>query len=82
MLTRFKQAIITKIIVNRGNKMLDKLEGKKTYIVLGVAAILGALDAYNAQCVAGALCKAVEIPPVVYSILAGLGIYTRSLAKK
>lgn len=61
--------------------MLEKLEGKKTYIILGVAAILGAIDAYNSTCVSSALCKAFEVPPIVYSVLAGLGIYTRSVAK-
>lgn len=61
--------------------MLEKLEGKKTYIVLAVTAILGALDAYNAHCVATLACKAFDVPPVAYSLLAGLGIYTRAISK-
>lgn len=61
--------------------MLDKLKGYRTYVVLGVAVILGAVDAYNAHCIANAVvCKAFSVPPIVYSILAALGLYTRSLA--
>lgn len=76
-----KNYIIQKIIIREGNKMLEKLEGKKTYIVLAVTAILGGLDAYNAQCVASAACQAFDIPAYVYPILSGLGIYTRAIAK-
>lgn len=76
-----KTWLIEKVAIKEGNKMLDKLEGKKTYIVLGVTALLGALDAYNGHCVATALCKSFDVPPVVYTILAGLGVYTRAIAK-
>ena len=61
--------------------MLDKLKGFRTYGILGVTVILGAIDAYNGYCVANALvCKDFSVPPIVYSILAALGLYTRSLA--
>lgn len=63
------------------DKFIKFLNGKKTYLVLGVAVILGAIDTYNAQCVATNLCHAFDVPPYVYSILAGLGIYTRSQVK-
>ena len=62
---------------------MEKLKGFRTYLVLGVAVILGAVDSYNAHCIANELvCKAFEVPSFVYSILAALGIYTRSLAGK
>lgn len=76
-----KNWLIEKIAIKEGKKMLDKLEGKKTYIVLGVTALLGALDAYNGHCLATAACKAFDVPPIVYTILAGLGVYTRAIAK-
>lgn len=60
---------------------LKALEGKKTYLILGVAVILGAIDGYNDHCVRTAECIAFDVPPVVYSILAALGIYTRKIAK-
>jgi len=61
--------------------MLEKLKGYRTYLVLGVAVILGAIDSYNGYCIANAIaCKSFAVPPIVYSILAGLGLYTRSLA--
>jgi len=62
---------------------MEKLKGLRTYIILGIAVILGGIDSYNAHCVANAaVCHAFNVPPFVYSILAGLGIYTRSLAGK
>jgi len=63
--------------------MFKKLNGYKTYIILGIAVILGGIDTYNAHCLANAVvCKAFSVPPFIYSILAGLGIYTRSLVGK
>lgn len=76
-----KNWLIKTIAIKKGNEMLDKLEGKKTYIILGVTALLGALDAYNGYCVSSVACKAFDVPPVVYTVLAGLGVYTRSVAK-
>lgn len=62
---------------------MEKLKGFRTYIILGVAVILGGIDSYNAHCLANsAVCHAFSVPPIVYSILAGLGIYTRSLVGK
>ena len=62
---------------------MEKLKGIRTYIILGVAVILGALDSYNAHCLANsALCSSFDVPPIVYVILSSLGIYTRSLAGK
>lgn len=66
---------------HKEGKMLEKLKGYRTYLVLCVAVILGAIDSYNGYCVSNALtCKAFEVPSIVYSVLAGLGLYTRSLA--
>lgn len=76
-----KHKLIEIVIIREGKKMLDKLEGKKTHIILGVTVLLGALDSYNGHCVATAACKAFDVPPYIYSILAGLGIYTRAIAK-
>lgn len=62
---------------------MEKLKGLRTYLILGVAVILGAIDSYNSYCVANTIvCHAFNVPPFVYSILAGLGIYTRSIAGK
>lgn len=63
--------------------MFEKLKGIKTYLTLGVLVILAGVDAYNGYCVSNALtCKAFNVPEIVYAILGGLGIYTRSIAGK
>ena len=56
--------------------MMKFLEGKKTYIVMAVTAIIGGIDALNQ---AGLIHFA--IPSFVFIILATLGIYTRAVAK-
>ena len=58
------------------DKILKALEGKKTYIVMAVTAIIGGIDALNQ---AGLIHFA--IPSFVFVILATLGIYTRAVAK-
>lgn len=73
--------IVQKLIERRVKKMLDKLEGKKTYVVMGVTILLSALDAYNEYCGGAGTCKAFNVPSWVFSVLASLGIYTRSVAK-
>lgn len=52
------------------------LEGKKTYIVMVVTAIVGGIDALNQ-----AHLIAWSIPSFVFVILAMLGVYTRAVAK-
>jgi hypothetical protein len=47
------------------SKILEFLKGKKTYIVAVVTFILGGLTAIG-----------IEIPPMVYVLLAGIGITT------
>lgn len=59
--------------------MLDKLEGKRTYITMAVVIILGAIDSYNQHCITTSTCKAFQVPGFVYSVLGALGIWTRSM---
>lgn len=60
---------------------MEKLRGLRTYLTLGALIVLGAIDTYNGYCVSNALtCKAFNVPEIVYVVLGGLGIYTRSLA--
>lgn len=76
--------IVEKVIVGVVKKWYDKLEGKKTYIVLGVTLILGALETWNSLCgekIQAKWCVDFIVPPIVYAILAALGIYTRSQVK-
>lgn len=76
--------ITEKIVVAKIKPLYDKLEGKKTYIVLGVALILGCVETWNALCgetIQAKWCVDFIVPPVVYAILAALGIYTRAVAK-
>lgn len=59
------------------------LEGKRTYIVLTVTLVLGLIESWNQYCggtdVVG-FCRHIEVPGFVFTALASLGIYTRSLA--
>jgi len=65
------------------DKIIKFLDGKKTYIVLSVSVILGAIDSYNSYCEANSIvCHSFSVPPFIYSTLAMLGIYTRSQVKK
>lgn len=64
--------------------MMKWLEGKKTYIVLAVALILGGVDAWNTACLDAvdiSWCKQLAVPSWVFSVLAAMGIWTRSVAK-
>ena len=65
--------------------MLKKLKGYRTYITMVVMIVLGAINGWNQYC-SGAdvadFCFNIQIPGVVFSVLAALGIYTRSLANK
>ena len=58
------------------NKIMKALEGKKTYIVMAVTAIIGGIDALSQ---AGLI--HFVIPAYIYIILAATGVYTRSVAK-
>ena len=76
-----KNWIIQQVIEREAKKMGDKLQGKKTFIVMGVVILLGAIDAYNAHCVQTLTCTAYAVPGWVYSVLGAAGIWTRSVAK-
>ena len=56
--------------------IMKALEGKKTYIVMAVTAIMGGIDALNQ---AGLI--HFVVPAFVYVVLATLGVYTRAVAK-
>ena len=58
------------------DKILKALEGKKTYIVMAVTAIVGGIDALNQAGLIG-----FSIPSYAFVILASLGVYTRAVAK-
>lgn len=73
-----KNYVIKKIAIREGKKMLEKLKGNRTYIVNGTNFIMGVWLAAHQAGVEGVP----EVPGVLIAILAGLGIYTRSLAKK
>ena len=47
------------------SKVLDFLKGKKTYLIIATGFIVGGLQAVG-----------VDIPPYVYGILGGLGLWT------
>ena len=65
-----KEWVIRKIVEKEAKKMLDKLNGKKTYITMAVIIGMGALVAYNTHCgEATNMCKAFEIPPWAFSLL-------------
>lgn len=73
-----------KVIVSAIKPWYDKLEGKKTYIILGVSIALGALETWNALCgetIQAKWCVDFIVPPYIYAVLAALGIYTRKAAK-
>lgn len=79
-----KDWITEKVIVSVIKPWYDKLEGKKTYIILGVTILLGTLETWNALCgetITAQWCVDFIVPPYVYAILAALGIYTRKVAK-
>lgn len=77
----FKEYILQKVLEREGKKMLDKLEGKKTYAIMGVTILLAALDGYNEYCNGAGACKAFDVPTWAYAVLASLGIYSRSVVK-
>ena len=79
-----KDWLTEKVVISFLKPLYDKLEGKKTYIVLGVAMVLGLVETWNALCgetVQAKWCIDFVVPPVVYAVLAALGIYTRSQSK-
>ena len=64
---------------------MNWLDGKRTYIILAVMIILGMVDSWNEFCASAhafEYCPNIEIPPVVYSILAAMGVVTRSRVGK
>lgn len=76
-----KDWLVKRFVEKEGKKISAKLEGKKTYLVMGVTAVLGAIDAYNQHCVGTGSCTSYEVPAIAYTVLASLGIYTRAIAK-
>ena len=76
-----KNWVIQKAVEREGKKMLDKLEGKKTYVVMAATIALAAIDGYNEYC-SGAGCKSFDVPSWAFAVMASLGVYTRSAAKK
>lgn len=79
-----KDWIIQNVVVSQLKPLWDKLEGKKTYIIMGVAILFAVIDTWNGLCgetIKAVWCKDLNIPPYVFGILAALGIYTRSVAK-
>ena len=77
-----KKVVLDWIKKQKETPMMKFLEGKRTYITMAVIAVLGALDAYNQHCNASALCKTINVPGWIFSILAALGVYTRAIVKK
>jgi len=76
--------IMEKIVVAKIKPLYDKLEGKKTYVVLGVAILFACIDTWNGICgeiIQASWCRDLNVPPYIFGILAALGIYTRSVAK-
>jgi len=77
-----KDWIVEKVGVSFLKPLWDKLEGKKTYIIMGITVIFAGIDTWNAHCgVPTNLCKELNVPVYVYGILATLGIYTRAVVK-
>ena len=77
-----KEWLIEKVIVNKIKEtaMWKLLDGKKTYIVLILTIVFGALDTWNAHCGTQG-CKMIEVPAIVFSVLGALGLWTRAVAK-
>lgn len=76
--------IMEKVIVAKLKPLYDKLEGKKTYVIMTVAIILALIDQWNGVCgevIKASWCKDLYVPPFVFAVLAALGIYTRAVAK-
>ena len=88
--TKFHVSGIIRAITLKGEiTMLEKLKGIRTYLILGVIFLLGAIDFWNQFCqlnaetlasVGANFCINIQIPGYVYSLLASAGIYTRKLA--
>lgn len=70
-----KRAItnFVKKLEKENNPMFKWLKGKKTYITLGVTAVLGAIGALNQ---AGA--TDIQIPELAFTILGALGLWSNS----
>ena len=77
-----KDWIIQKIVVGQIKPWYDKLEGKKTYVIMTVGVLMAAIDVWNGFCGESfAWCKDVLVPAWVFGVLFALGIYTRKVAK-
>lgn len=78
-----KDWVIEKVVVNTLKKWYDKLEGKKTYIIMAVGIIMAGIDVWNGLCGEQfTWCNDIVIPPWIFMVLFSLGIYTRKVAKK
>ena len=77
-----KNWIIEKIVVGQIKPWYDKLEGKKTYVVMTVGILMAVVDVWNGLCGESiSWCKDIFIPTWVFGVLFALGIYTRRVAK-
>jgi len=79
-----KDWFIEKLGIAYLKPLYEKLEGKKTYIIMAVAILFAGIDTWNALCgeqIVTSWCNDINIPPYVFGILAALGIYTRAVAK-
>lgn len=66
-----KDGLRRKIVLWRAKKMLEKLEGKKTYLVAAIAGILALVEPISTL-----LGHPVQVPESVYAVLAALGLGT------
>lgn len=74
----FKSWLVVKVLKG----WYDKLDGKKTYIIMAVGILMAGIDVWNSLCGEQfTWCKDLVIPPWVFAVLFSLGIYTRSQAK-
>lgn len=73
-INKFIQGWINKL--RKENQLMKWLDGKKTYIVMAITAILGGIGALNQ-----AGLTQIQVPDMVFTILAALGWYTRSIVK-
>ena len=58
------------------DKIWKALEGKKTYLVMAVTAVLGGIGALN-----DAGLTHIQVPEFIFTVPATAGIYTRKVAK-
>ena len=75
-----KNWIIKTVVEREVKKMLDKFEGKKSYIVNATTMLVSAWLALAAS-PDPSLAWVPNVPPILVTILGGLGIWARKVAK-